>query len=227
MFILFLIFLLLSLSLPLSLSLSGYFITKLFHPNVSKTGEICVNTLKKDWKPDYGITHVLTVVKCLLIHPNPESALNEEAGKLLLEEWVCVCVCVCVCVSMCVCVYVCVYVYVYVCVCCDCVMVCMGVREHKVLTVVKCLLIHPNPESALNEEASKLLLEEWVCCVHLWVCGASVWVGVGDRMRCSRWCNCSFALNEEVGKPLLGEIESMFVVVSVRERQRGDGVYSS
>lgn len=26
-------------------------------------------------------------VKCLLIHPNPESALNEEAGKLLLEHY--------------------------------------------------------------------------------------------------------------------------------------------
>jgi len=26
-------------------------------------------------------------VKCLLIHPNPESALDEEAGKLLLEDY--------------------------------------------------------------------------------------------------------------------------------------------
>lgn len=52
-----------------------------------KTGAICVNTLKKDWKPDMGIEHVLTVVKCLLIHPNPASALNEEAGKLLLEQY--------------------------------------------------------------------------------------------------------------------------------------------
>lgn len=26
-------------------------------------------------------------IKCLLIHPNPESALNEEAGRLLLENY--------------------------------------------------------------------------------------------------------------------------------------------
>eukprot|EP00050_Salpingoeca_kvevrii_P017189 m.62740 g.62740 ORF g.62740 m.62740 type:complete len:196 (-) comp7418_c0_seq1:258-845(-) len=65
----------------------GFFVTKIFHPNVSKTGDICVNTLKKDWKPELGIRHVLTVVKCLLIHPNPASALNEEAGKLLLEDY--------------------------------------------------------------------------------------------------------------------------------------------
>jgi len=65
----------------------GYFITKIFHPNVSPKGEICVNTLKKDWKPELGIKHVLLTIKCLLIVPNAESALNEEAGKLLLENY--------------------------------------------------------------------------------------------------------------------------------------------
>ncbi|KAL7639565.1 UNVERIFIED_CONTAM: hypothetical protein RMT77_010066 [Armadillidium vulgare] len=65
----------------------GYFITKIFHPNVASNGEICVNTLKKDWKPDLGIRHVFLVIKCLLIVPNPESALNEEAGKMLLEAY--------------------------------------------------------------------------------------------------------------------------------------------
>jgi len=65
----------------------AYFITKIFHPNVASNGEICVNTLKKDWKPELGIKHILITVKCLLIVPNPESALNEEAGKLLLEDY--------------------------------------------------------------------------------------------------------------------------------------------
>jgi len=94
---------------------TGYFLTKIFHPNISKTGEICVNTLKKDWRHDLGIGHVLQVraaslfepraqlsssprlpptlttvraqvVRCLLINPFPESALNEEAGKLFMEE---------------------------------------------------------------------------------------------------------------------------------------------
>ncbi|KAJ1728091.1 hypothetical protein LPJ61_004225 [Coemansia biformis] len=65
----------------------GVFVTRIFHPNVSEKGEICVNTLKKDWQKHYGIEHVLVTVKCLLIYPNPESALNEEAGKLLLERY--------------------------------------------------------------------------------------------------------------------------------------------
>ncbi|KAF9131631.1 hypothetical protein BG015_003834 [Linnemannia schmuckeri] len=64
-----------------------FFVTKIFHPNVSKQGEVCVSTLKKDWKKTLGLKHILLVVKCLLIYPNPESALNEEAGRLLLERY--------------------------------------------------------------------------------------------------------------------------------------------
>ncbi|TPX57953.1 hypothetical protein PhCBS80983_g03459 [Powellomyces hirtus] len=65
----------------------GTFLTKIFHPNVSKSGDICVNVLKKEWKKEYGIAHILLTIKCLLIDPNPESALNEEAGRLLLENY--------------------------------------------------------------------------------------------------------------------------------------------
>lgn len=65
----------------------GYFLTKIFHPNISTNGEICVNTLKKDWNPTLGLRHVLLVVRCLLIEPFPESALNEQAGKMLLENY--------------------------------------------------------------------------------------------------------------------------------------------
>ncbi|WOL18301.1 ubiquitin-conjugating enzyme E2 22 [Canna indica] len=65
----------------------GYFLTKIFHPNVATNGEICVNTLKKDWNPSLGLRHVLLVVRCLLIEPFPESALNEQAGKMLLENY--------------------------------------------------------------------------------------------------------------------------------------------
>jgi len=54
---------------------------------VAKGGEICVNVLKRDWARDLGLRHVLLVVRCLLVEPFPESALNEEAGKLLLESY--------------------------------------------------------------------------------------------------------------------------------------------
>lgn len=50
--------------------ISGYFITKIFHPNVSEKGEICVNTLKKDWNPAaWSLYNIFEVIKCLLIVP--------------------------------------------------------------------------------------------------------------------------------------------------------------
>lgn len=65
----------------------GFFLTPIFHPNVGPNGEICVNTLKRDWSSDHKIKHILIVIRCLLIHPNPDSALNEEAGRSLQENY--------------------------------------------------------------------------------------------------------------------------------------------
>eukprot|EP00607_Mallomonas_marina_P000640 CAMPEP_0182428264 /NCGR_PEP_ID=MMETSP1167-20130531/21828_1 /TAXON_ID=2988 /ORGANISM="Mallomonas Sp, Strain CCMP3275" /LENGTH=198 /DNA_ID=CAMNT_0024611041 /DNA_START=152 /DNA_END=745 /DNA_ORIENTATION=- len=65
----------------------GYFITRIYHPNVSNHGDICVNTLKRDWNADVTLVHVLQVIRCLLIVPFPESSLNDEAGKLFMESY--------------------------------------------------------------------------------------------------------------------------------------------
>ena len=51
------------------------------------TGAICVNTLKKDWSAETTFAHVLSVIRCLLIVPFPESSLNDEAGKLFMESY--------------------------------------------------------------------------------------------------------------------------------------------
>ena len=66
----------------------GFFLTKIYHPNVDmSTGAICVNTLKKDWNSETTFSHVLSVIRCLLIVPFPESSLNDEAGKLFMESY--------------------------------------------------------------------------------------------------------------------------------------------
>ena len=66
----------------------GIFLTKIFHPNISEQGEICVNTLKRDWNPkNWSLSNLFQVIKCLLIIPFPQSALNEEAGKLFMEDY--------------------------------------------------------------------------------------------------------------------------------------------
>jgi ubiquitin-conjugating enzyme E2 S len=64
------------------------FLTKVYHPNVDPTtGAICVNTLKRDWKPEHTMKHCLAVIRCLLLEPFPESSLNEDAGKLFMESY--------------------------------------------------------------------------------------------------------------------------------------------
>ena len=65
----------------------GFFLTRIYHPNVASNGDICVNTLKKDWTVQTTISHVLSVIRCLLIVPFPESSLNDEAGKLFMESY--------------------------------------------------------------------------------------------------------------------------------------------
>jgi len=66
----------------------GYFTTKIFHPNVSLEGEICVNTLKRDWDPKtWNIGAIFKVIRCLLIHPFAESSLNDEAGKMFMDDY--------------------------------------------------------------------------------------------------------------------------------------------
>ncbi|KAL0211480.1 hypothetical protein P9112_009778 [Eukaryota sp. TZLM1-RC] len=66
---------------------TAVFETPIFHPNISPTGDVCVNTLKRDWTSETTISHVLQTILCLLIEPFPESALNETAAKLALEDY--------------------------------------------------------------------------------------------------------------------------------------------
>ncbi|PYI12497.1 ubiquitin conjugating enzyme E2 [Aspergillus sclerotiicarbonarius CBS 121057] len=64
------------------------FRTRIWHPNVEEsTGAVCVDTLKRDWKPTLTLKDVLITISCLLIYPNPDSALNSAAGALLQENY--------------------------------------------------------------------------------------------------------------------------------------------
>lgn len=67
---------------------TAHFLTKVYHPNVEPSnGAICVNTLKRDWKAEHTLKHCLAIIRCLLLQPFPDSALNEDAGKLFMESY--------------------------------------------------------------------------------------------------------------------------------------------
>lgn len=67
---------------------TAHFRTKLFHPNVDPTsGAVCVDTLKRDWKSELTLRDVLVTITCLLVCPNPASALNAEAGHLMEDDF--------------------------------------------------------------------------------------------------------------------------------------------
>jgi hypothetical protein len=67
---------------------TAHFRTKIFHPNVDPTsGAVCVDTLKRDWKPELTLRDILVTISCLLVCPNAASALNADAGHLMEEDF--------------------------------------------------------------------------------------------------------------------------------------------
>lgn len=64
------------------------FKTRIYHPNVEEsTGVVCLETLKRDWDPKLTLKDILITISCLLIQPNPDSALNSAAGALIQEDY--------------------------------------------------------------------------------------------------------------------------------------------
>lgn len=57
------------------------FMNKVYHPNISQHGDICLDVLKDNWKPVYSLRTILLSIISLLSDPNPDSPLNGEAAS--------------------------------------------------------------------------------------------------------------------------------------------------
>ena len=60
------------------------FITKIFHPNISISGSVCVDILNdiKAWSPTYSFSNVINSIILLLDVPNNASPYNTDASRM-------------------------------------------------------------------------------------------------------------------------------------------------
>jgi len=60
------------------------FQTRVFHPNVHfGKGDVCLDILKKEWSPAWGLQAACRAVMALLSDPDADSPLNCDAGNMV------------------------------------------------------------------------------------------------------------------------------------------------
>lgn len=60
--------------------------TRIWHPNISIHGTICVDILKKEWSPALTLKKTIQSIITLLSEPNPDDPFNNLAADQYLED---------------------------------------------------------------------------------------------------------------------------------------------